>query len=370
MARRKKKRRGKGPLRLLAETSRFHRTKTEGTVTGVVDVQPDAIAPRMTYLHFGPGLLEEGPLESWQQLAQLRDSPHVVWIDVDGLGSAEAIRQIGQAFRLHPLAMEDVVHVHQRPKVDDYGEHLFIVARMASYDNQLETEQLGMFLGRNFVVTFQEGRPGDCFELVRQRLRQGHGGLRQSGADYLAYSLLDAVIDGYFPIVEAYGDRLNQLDDRLSSLSASVPLADIHDIRSELLLLRRAAWPHREAVNHLLREEYSLIKPETRVYLRDCYDHMLQIIDVVETYREMCSDLRDFHLSAASHRAGEIMKVLTIISTIFIPLSFIAGLYGMNFDFMPELRWRLGYLYALTLMSGVGLALVWFVWRRGWFHRW
>ncbi len=192
--------------------------------------------------------------------------------------------------------------------------------------------------------------------------------MRQRGPDYLAYALLDAVIDEYFPNVEAFGDRLIELDERLSEITSRIPLGEIHRVRSELLLVRQAIWPHREAINHLLRETTAFISPETQIYLRDCYDHTLQLIDVIETYRDMCSDLRDFQLSAASHRAGEIMKVLTIISTTFIPLSFVAGGYGMNFRDMPELEWRYGYYAALGLMTDMDAGLIAYIWRRGWFN--
>jgi magnesium transporter len=239
---------------------------------------------------------------------------------------------------------------------------------MPTYEGRLETEQLSLFVSDRYVITFQEGRPGDCLEPVRQRLRSQHSLMRHRGPDYLAYAILDAVIDSYFPIIEGFGDRLNELDEQLSDLSSRVPLADVHRVRSELLLVRRAVWPHREAMNHLLRETTPLITAETRIYLRDCYDHILQIIDVIETYREMCSDLRDFQISLAGQRANEIMKVLTIISTIFIPLSFVAGIYGMNFEYMPELKWRYGYFACLAVMGLIGMMLVGYIWRRGWFR--
>ncbi len=370
MVSKKRKKRQRGGAGLLSQVSRpFRRSTRPGAQPGVLDIQADAPPPKMTLIRYNREQFVEHDLVRWEDLAACRTTNDITWIDVDGLGSAEAIRRIGETFGLHALALEDVAHVHQRSKVEDYGNHLFIVMRMASFDDQLQTEQLSIFLGRNFVVTFQEGRPGDCLEPVRQRLRQAHGTLRGMGADHLAYALIDAVIDGYFPIVEGYGDQLNELDHKLSEMGTHVPLADIHQVRSELLLLRRAIWPHREAVLHLLRESNPLVTPETRVYLRDCYDHTLQIIDVVETYREMCSDLRDFHLSTASHRANEIMKVLTIISTIFIPLSFIAGVYGMNFDNMPELHWEYGYFVALGVMGAAALGLMWFILRRGWFRR-
>jgi len=367
MGRRKKKRRDV-EVGVLSQVSRpFHRASTATAGQAACDVTSSAHQPRIRFIRFGPDQFEEGTIESWERLAQLRSAGGIVWIDIDGLGNAELIKRIGAAFHLHQLALEDVVHVHQRAKIEDYNDHLFIVARMPSYDGQFSSEQLSIFLGRTFVITFQEGLPGDCFETVREGLRSAHGDLRSLGADHLVYALIDAVIDAYFPIVESFGDRLNELDEEMSKMQSVVPLGEIHSIRSQLLLLRRAVWPHREAINHLLREGHPLITPGSRVYLRDCYDHTLQIIDVVETYREMCSDLRDFQLAAASHRANEIMKVLTIISTIFIPLSFIAGVYGMNFDFMPEIHWQYGYLFAWGSMFLVAGVILFFIWRRGWF---
>jgi len=366
MGRRKKKRGPHVQAGVLSQVSQPFR-RTPKTAAGTLDIQPGARQPRIRYIRFGTDVFEEGSLDRWERLDELRAAGGVVWIDVDGLGSAEAIQKIGAVFHLHQLALEDVVHVHQRSKIEDYNDHLFIVARMPSYDGQFSTEQLSIFLGRGFVVTFQEGLPGDCLEAVRERLRVAHGMMRSLGSDHLAYGLIDSVVDAYFPIVEAFGDRLNELDEEMSELKNAVPLGEIHSIRSQLLLLRRAVWPHREAINHLLREDHTLITAEARVYLRDCYDHTLQIIDVVETYREMCSDLRDFQLSAASHRANEIMKVLTIISTIFIPLSFIAGVYGMNFEFMPEIHWKFGYLFAWGSMAAVAGIIIFFIWRRGWF---
>jgi len=333
-----------------------------------VEPLPEAEPTVVRYIEFGPAHFDEGVVRDWDRLDEMAKNEHVAWIDVDGLGSAEAIDRLAQAFDLHHLAVEDSIHVHQRSKVEVYPNHLFIVARMAQLDRHLNTEQLSLFLGRNYVLTIQEGRPGDCLENVRERLRKGYAALRENGADYLTYAILDSVIDSYFPVVEAFGDQLSDLDDRLSDSGMQVPLSEIHRLRSELLLMRRSVWPHREAINQLLRETHQLIKPETRIYLRDCYDHVLQIIDVVETYREVCSDLRDFYMSLASHRANEIMKVLTIISTIFIPLSFIAGIYGMNFRYMPELEWKYGYVYALAVMGVFAMGLITYVFRRGWFR--
>jgi magnesium transporter len=263
-----------------------------------------------------------------------------------------------------------VVNVHQRAKVEEYGDHLYIVLRMVGPGEHLETEQLSLFLGRNFVLTFQE-RPGDCFEPVRARLRHSRGRMRDTGADYLAYALIDAIVDAYFPVVDDCGERLEELDEQMSAGHSHDAMAVLHHLRGELMLLRRAIRPLRDELVNLMPDPNALIRPETQFYLRDCYDHTVQLIDLLDTYRELCSDLRDFHLSAVSNRMNEIMKVLTIIATLFMPLSFIAGVYGMNFNTalpgnMPELNWPYGYVLSLGLMLLVAGGMVAFFWRRGW----
>jgi magnesium transporter len=346
--------------------SRPFRRQTPGAAPGTVETLPDALPTRVTVFRYNANEFLEQPLDDINQLSSLLDKDYKLWVDVEGLGDAEVIRRLGELFHLHPLALEDVVHVHQRAKVEDYDDHLFIVARMVSTGQRLETEQISIFLGKSFVVTLQEGHPGDCLGPARDRLRRNHGRVRRAGADYLAYTILDAVIDGYFPAVEQYGERIDSLDEEIAGHRRQETITYIHRLRSELHLLRRSIWPHREAANELLRESHKLISSDTRVYLRDTYDHTVQLIDVVETYREMCSDLRDFFLSAASNRTADVMKVLTIIATIFIPLSFVAGVYGMNFHYMPELQWPFGYPMALCLMACIAAALVAFIWRRGW----
>jgi magnesium transporter len=294
----------------------------------------------------------------------------VTWINVDGLGDVATIRALGELFDLHPLALEDVVHVHQRAKVEPFEKQLFLVARMVKMEKQLETEQVSFFIGPNYLLTFQE-RAGDCFEPVRERIRTSSGRVRRVGTDYLAYALLDTVIDSYFEVVDAFADRLETLDDEIS-LGRGRDINDrIHDARNELLLLRRAVRPHRDAVGQLIRDEHPLIHDETRVFLRDCYDHTVQLIDLLEVYRETCAGLRDYHLSLLSGRMNEVMKVLTIIATIFMPLGFIAGVYGMNFDpklpgNMPELEWPFGYVFALGLMLIAAGGMVFYFWRQGW----
>jgi len=306
-----------------------------------------------------PGRLEEA----------LREVP-VAWIDVVGVGDAATIARLGEIFGLHPLTLEDVVNVHQRAKVEDYEDHLFIVARTMGYSDHLHTEQVGMFLGRGWVLTFQE-RPGDCFEPVRERIRRKRGRIRAYGADYLAYALLDAIVDSYFPLVDDHGDRLEALDERIGSAGTSEALDELHVLNSDLMTLRRAIRPLRDALVRLMPDPNDLIAPETQLYLRDCYDHTMQLIDLIDNYRELVGDLREYHMSAVNTRMNEIMTVLTIIATIFIPLSFIASVYGMNFDTalpgnMPELEWPYGYVFALALMGVVALGLLSFIWRKGW----
>jgi magnesium transporter len=269
------------------------------------------------------------------------------------------------------LALEDAVNTHQRPKVEEYDDHLFVVALMVDANGSADTEQVAFFIGEGYVITFQE-RPGDCFENVRDRIRKATGRIRTAGADYTAYALLDAIVDGYFPALEKMGDRLEVLEDRVIGTPESGNITELHDLKRDLLLLRRAIWPHREVFNTLIRDEHPLIAKETKLFLRDCYDHTVQLMDIVETYREMASGLVDVHISSVSVKLNEVMKVLTIVATVFIPLSFIASVYGMNFDRetspwnMPELGWYLGYPFALLLMCASAAGLLWYIWKKGW----
>jgi magnesium transporter len=266
-----------------------------------------------------------------------------------------------------------VVNVHQRPKVEPYEDQLFIVTRMMSLADQgdeVEHEQLSIVLGRNFVVTFQD-RPGDVLDPVRERIRTG-APIRRSGPDHLAYSLVDAVVDHYFPVLERFGERIEGLEEEVIARPDAVTLGKIHQAKRDLLLLRRAAWPQRDALAELSRDSLALISPATRVYLRDCYDHSVQVIDLLESFREMASALLEIHVSMLSNRLNEVMKVLTIFSTIFIPLTFITSLYGMNFDpdaspwNMPELRWVYGYPFVVVLMLGVAALTFGYIYRKGW----
>lgn len=301
------------------------------------------------------------------------DDQSVLWIDVVGLADAESIQSIGTRFGLHHLALEDVVNVHQRPKVEDYEDHLYIVLRMATSGTPSDTEQVSIFLSKAVVVTFQE-RTGDSFEPVRQRIRQGKGRIRGKQADYLVYALIDATVDGYFPVLDVGGETLGTLEDEVVISPQPEHVEHIHSQKRNLLALRRAIWPTRDLLSALLRDEFDLVSDETRVYLRDVHDHTVQLIDIIETYREIASGLVDAYLSSQSTRLNEIMKFLTIMSTVFLPLTFVTGLYGMNFDTaspwnMPELAWRFGYPFALMLMAGAAVGLLYLFWRRKWIGR-
>ena len=350
-----------------------HRRTPPGAPPGTLIVDPEAPHPVIRVLAYGPEEYTERAVEDPQRVRDFLNTRPVTWVDVEGLGDAKTIRTLGEIFGLHRLALEDVINVHQRPKIEQYGDHHFIVARMVKLGEKLETEQLSLFLGQHFVLTFEEGYPGACLDPVRDRIRKGQGRIRQAQPDYLAYALLDAVIDSYFPILEEYGERLETLEDEIITQPHLDTIARIHEIKRDMLTLRRVIWPQREALNALLRDDISFITTETRLHLRDCYDHTVQLIDLVETYRELGSDLTDVSLSSISNRTNEIMRVLTVIATLFIPLTFIAGVYGMNFNpaaspwNLPELNWYWGYPFALTLMAAVALGQLAFFWRRGWF---
>ncbi len=348
----------------------FRRQTLPGATQDSIVPPPDAAPPQMYVICYSATELHEERLTDLAKLTELRERWPVTWLNVDGLGDAHLLEQLAHHFGIHPLAMEDVVHVHQRPKVEDYGDHLFIVTRMIEAASPLRTDQISLFLGKTFLLSIQQ-RPGDCLDPLRERLRKKAGRIRQLGPDHLAYAMLDATLDAYFPLVEKYGDRLEQLDDAVTHAPSPRIVSELHRLRTNLLQVRKMMWAQRDALHELIRDDFPFVSDETRIYLRDCVDHTAQILDVVETYREMCADLRDYYLSRISHKTNNVMKVLTIISTIFLPLSFIAGVYGMNFDpdkplNMPELRWDYGYPFALGLMTATAVGLLVFMYRRGW----
>jgi magnesium transporter len=328
------------------------------------------VPPEITLIDYSPTNCVRRELAQPAEIPPYLDSESVSWVDVKGLGNEPVLQQLGQVFGLHPLVLEDVVNVPQRPNVEDYEQHLVLIARMVMLrdgEAHVFTEQVSFVLGRHYLLTVQEEPEYDSFAAVRDRLRTAKGPIRRMGADYLLYSLLDAIIDGFFPVLEAYGEELERLEARVVIQPSPSTLEAIHRIKRELLTLRRILWPQRDAINSLIRDGSELISPEVEVYLRDCYDHTVQVLDMVETCREVASSLMDVYLSAVGNRMNEIMKVLTVMSSIFIPLTFIAGVYGMNFDNMPELRDRNGYFVCLGVMAAIALTLMTFFWRQGWF---
>jgi magnesium transporter len=342
---------------------------------GTLVINPNSPKPVLEMIAFGPHDFIEQKLDSVQWVIDNRDRYKVIWLNVDGLGDINVLQQLGDLFNLHRLALEDVVNVHQRAKVDIYDDCYFIVMRMLqrhTEDHEIETEQLSMFLGQGFVLTFQEGIPGDCLDSVRERLRKESARIREHASDFLAYSIIDAVVDGYFPILEDLGERLEELENDILMHPSRELVRRIHDAKRDLLTIRRVVWPLREAIGPLSRDESGLVSNETKVFLRDCHDHCIQVVDLVETYRELGSSLMDVYLSSLSNKMNEVMKVLTIITTIFVPLTFVAGIYGMNFNTeksplnMPELDWYWGYPACLLLMLTIAFVELWFFWKRGW----
>jgi magnesium transporter len=342
------------------------------TMPGSLVALQGAPHPVITVMAYSPTELVEKEIQDPKEVESFLEKYPVTWMNVDGLGDVDKIKQIGQIFNIHNLALEDVMTFHQRAKVETYDEEYYIVAHMLKWvEGEIKVEQLNIFLGKNFVVTFQDG-PIDCMDPARERIRKGIGRLRNSGPDYLAYSLLDTVIDSYFPILENYGDSLEELEEEIIDNPTRKVIGRIHKIKRDLLILRRSMWPLREAVNSLLRDTPVGFTHETLIHLRDCYDHAVQILDFIETYRELSADLMDVYLSSISNRMNEVMKVLTIITTLCVPPTLIAGIYGMNFDYnvspfnMPELKWFYGYPFALSLMLGIALLTLLIMWAKGW----
>jgi len=327
-------------------------------------VAADAPPPQIAAIGFGPqGVVERKPI-GLDEIAALRGSCSVIWIDVTGFGDVATLHRLREMFDLHRLALEDVVSQQQRAKVEDYGSHGFIVLRMVDESAAHETEQLSLFVGPGFVVTFQE-RPGDCFEPVRQRLRDPNGQMQKRGSDYLAYALLDAVVDAYFPVLERLDGRLEQIEEQILGLGGEAPVRELYAQRRCMLELRRAIWPLREAFGTLVRGETKHFSTSVQPYLRDVHDHVVQLLDLLENCREMSSSLIELHMSTSNNRLNEVIKLLTLISTIFMPLTFIVGIYGMNFHEMPELHWRYGYPACLAAMVVIaGAMTLWFRKRR------
>lgn len=324
---------------------------------------------RLTLLHYNEQRAVEQEMKTAREALALRDSPGVSWINITGLHEVETLAQFGDAFGLHPLVLEDILNTDQRPKLEDYGEYLYIVIKRLGNGapaNEISTEQISLILGHNLVISFLESDSG-VFNGVKDRILNNRGRIRRLGADYLVYTLMDAVVDNYFAIFETLGERIEVLQETIISRPIPASLQTLHALKRELLFLRKSVWPLREVVSGMQRGDSTLIHKDTWFYLRDVYDHTIHVIDTIETYRDMLASMMDIYLSSLSIRLNEVMKVLTIIATIFMPLTFIVGIYGMNFHHMPELSWRWGYPLVLLLMAGVTAGMLVFFRRKKWF---
>ncbi len=348
-----------------------------GTLPGTLDLDADAPPPDTILIDYSDRHATRITITTPEACIPYLESDSVSWLSVNGLGNLETWQKMAKVFQLHPIALEDVVNMPQRPKVVQYEDQLVIIVWMVSLapeSAELEREQVSIVMGKHYLISVQEDPRDDCLKAVRDRIRNNQGIIRKQQVDYLAYSILDTVIDGFFPVLEEYGERIEDLEDEVVFNPSPQTLKKIYKIRRELLTLRRAVWSHRDAINVLIKTSGEFISPEVRVYLQDCYDHTIQVRDIVETYRELSSGLMDIYLSSMSNKMNEVMKLLTIISTIFIPLTFIVGVYGMNFNpdssplNMPELNWYYGYPAFWLLSIAIATWLVYFFWKRGWFE--
>ena len=341
-----------------------------GSEPGTLIIEPDAKPSRIILIDYDEDNAIRKVDITPNACAPYIGTKTVSWMDIQGLGSETVLKQVGEIFNLHPLLLEDVVNVPQRPKLEDYNNQLLVISQMVRLkedESGFDTEQVSFVLGKRYLLSFQEEELQDCFEIVRDRIRTSQGRVRKSGADYLTYLLLDTIIDGYFPVVEHYEDRIEALEDVIISNPDRDTMQEIYDVRRELLALRRLIWPMRNVLNLLMRDHHGIVSDEVQIYFRDSYDHVIQILEIIEAYRELAASLMDVYMSTMGNKLNEIMKFLTVISTIFIPLTFIVGVYGMNFENMPELKGEWSYFMVWLVMLGVAGGLIFYFWRKGWF---
>ncbi|OKH12705.1 magnesium and cobalt transport protein CorA [[Limnothrix rosea] IAM M-220] len=367
----------RSPSKRAAEAQDFfnYSYHSPGTMPGTLSVDQDSTSPQISLIDYDPENWLRADHISPEECSQHLNTVSVSWVDIGGVGDPDIFQRLGDVFRLHPLILEDIFNIPQRPKLEEYEDQLLIIIQMVVIQPKRQgfrLEQVSFILSEHYLLTVQEEDEEDSFGSIRDRLKQNKGSIRKRGADFLAYALWDAVIDGFFPVLEMIGDRIEDLEDEVVISPTPQTLTEVHQVRRELLALRRAIWPQRDALSVLIREHSSLIQPETLQYFRDCHDHTVMLIDVIETYRELASSLMDVYLSSVSNKMNEVMQLLTVISTIFIPLTFIAGIYGMNFNRetskwnMPELDWQYGYVFCLGVMGGITVILLFFFWRKGW----
>ncbi|MFP4549006.1 MAG: magnesium/cobalt transporter CorA [Fidelibacterota bacterium] len=337
-----------------------------GTLVHVGDAKEQPV--KIKLIQYDQGTFETGTITDLDKLPSKDQSKKVTWLNIDGVHQTEIIQKIGKIYNIHSLVLEDIVNTGQRPKVDDYGDYLYIVMKMLYPDTQnntIQTEQVSLLITDNTVISFQE-QEGDVFDAIRTRLQEGLGKIRNRKADYLAYALMDAVVDNYFTILETISENLEGLEDEVLDDPVPQTLQKIHTLKTDLIYLRKSVWPLREVVRSLEQRESPIITESTQLYFRDVYDHTIQVMDALESSRDILSGMLDIYLSSTSNRMNEVMKVLTIIATIFIPLTFIAGIYGMNFQYMPELGWKWGYFGVLGIMALVGVIMVIFFRKKKW----
>ncbi|MBN1621283.1 MAG: magnesium/cobalt transporter CorA [Endomicrobiales bacterium] len=323
---------------------------------------------KMSVMEYNEGHFAEKDIIDINEALSYKKTSNVTWLNVIGLHDTAAISKIGDGYGIHSLVLEDIVNTAQRPKTEDFEEYIYLVLKMLTYDEnkqEIDVEQVSFILGRNFIISFQE-KEGDVFDVIRDRIRKSKGRIRKMKTDYLIYALLDAIVDNYFIILEKTGDRIEDMDKALAENPTPKILQSIHKLKQDVLFLRKSIWPLREAVNSLVHSESGLINESINMFFRDVYDHTIQVIDTIETYRDMLSGMLDVYLSVVSNKMNEIMKVLTIIATIFIPLTFIAGIYGMNFEYMPELKWKFGYFGIWIVIIVVTVAMILYFRKKKW----
>ena len=323
---------------------------------------------KISILAYDESRFEEKEARTIEECFPLKDEPTTTWINIDGLHQVDIIEKLGENLDLHPLLLEDILNTEQRPKIEEFETYIYTVLKMLYFNektNEINSEQISIIFGSNFVISFQE-KEGEFFNSIRERIRTGKGRIRKMGADYLAYSLMDAIVDSYFIILEKLGENIENVEETMIANPTPKTLRAIHTLKRKMISLRKSVWPLREVVSALERSDSSLIHDHTRIYLKDVYDHTIQVIDTVETFRDTLSGMLDIYLSSISNRMNEVMKVLTIIATIFIPLTFIAGVYGMNFEYMPELKWRWGYPATWAVMTIIGVSMLIYFRKRRW----
>jgi magnesium transporter len=356
----------------IKRTSKFFKKASQkagqspGTLTHIGEQKIETA--RITLMNYDQNRMEEKDLKRIEDAYAYKDTPPVSWLNIDGLHEVEVIEKVGTHFNIHPLTMEDIVNTGQRPKVEDFEDYIFLVFKMLKFDEtagHMSSEQVSLILGPHYLISFQETE-GDVFDSVRERLRKGRVRIRKSGPDYLAYALIDAVVDHYFLILEKMGEKIEHYEEQLQAQPSPEILQAIHDLKREMIYFRKQVWPMREVLNTWQKMESAVVQEANRIFIRDVYDHTFQVIDTIESFRDIISGMQDLYLSTVSNKMNEVMKVLTIMATIFIPLTFVAGIYGMNFKYMPELEWKWSYPILWCILIIIFSGMVFYFKRKKW----